>query len=149
MTGIRISPPFRFVAAASPAYLKQHGVPQHPRDLLEHACLHYRFESGDVYKRWEFEEAGKEISVATPCALIVNDAYVMRECAIKGLGLIYTPDNLIADAVKLGELEICLESFASHSEGYFLYYPNLYQVSPKLRALINYLKATRAGGRSS
>ena len=36
----------RFATAASPAYLDRRGRPQHPRDLLAHACLRGRFASG-------------------------------------------------------------------------------------------------------
>jgi DNA-binding transcriptional LysR family regulator len=36
----------RFAVAASPAYLDRHGRPEHPRDLLGHACLRERFPSG-------------------------------------------------------------------------------------------------------
>src|SRR5689334_5106337 len=36
----------RFAAAAAPAYLDRRGRPEHPRELLGHACLRGRFPSG-------------------------------------------------------------------------------------------------------
>jgi DNA-binding transcriptional LysR family regulator len=36
----------RFATAASPAYLDRHGRPEHPSELLGHACLRGRFSSG-------------------------------------------------------------------------------------------------------
>src|SRR5271168_4757634 len=36
----------RFATAASPDYLKRRGRPDHPRDLLKHACVRGRFPSG-------------------------------------------------------------------------------------------------------
>lgn len=143
MTAIRISAPFRFVAAASPAYLRQHGRPLHPNELIGHNCLPYRFDNGRLYKRWEFEENGRDISVAIEGSLITNDAFVMVDCALSGLGLIYVPEEMIQQEVARGELEIVLPDFASRSDGYYLYYPNVYQVSPKLRALIDYFKEHR------
>jgi DNA-binding transcriptional LysR family regulator len=49
MIAVPIGPRFqRFAAAAAPAYLDRHGRPQHPRDLLRHACLRGRFRSGSM-----------------------------------------------------------------------------------------------------
>src|SRR5437868_7531540 len=50
----------RFATAASPAYLDRHGRPQHPRDLLTHACLLGRFASGAMTP-WEFERDGEVV----------------------------------------------------------------------------------------
>jgi DNA-binding transcriptional LysR family regulator len=59
MIAVPIGPRFqRFATAASPAYLDRHGRPQHPRDLLSHACLRGRFTSGAMTP-WEFECDGE------------------------------------------------------------------------------------------
>ncbi|HZX70900.1 MAG TPA: LysR family transcriptional regulator, partial [Rhodanobacter sp.] len=36
----------RLVTAAAPDYLQAHGHPEHPRDLLQHACLRSQFSGG-------------------------------------------------------------------------------------------------------
>lgn len=140
MTAIMISSPFRYVIAASPSYLKKNGIPKHPQELLNHECIHYKFDIDRSYKRWEFEEEGKEISIETKAVLIVNDSIIMADSAIKGLGLIYTAEDVIKEPLKSGKLVLVLEKYAPSSDGYYLYYPNISQVSPKLRAFIEYLK---------
>src|SRR5229473_8113798 len=42
----------RFATAASPAYLDRRGHPEHPRELLDHACIRGRFSSGAM-PPWE------------------------------------------------------------------------------------------------
>src|SRR5580698_9486134 len=61
----------RLAAGASPAYLDVRGRPQHPRDLLSHACLRGQF-SGGAPQSWEFERAGEEIRVDPSGPLIVR-----------------------------------------------------------------------------
>src|SRR5882757_8729268 len=50
----------RFATAASPAYLDRYGRPQHPSDLLNHACIRGRFASGAM-PPWEFERDGEVV----------------------------------------------------------------------------------------
>src|SRR5271166_3939779 len=52
----------RFATAASPAYLDRRGHPEHPRDLLAHACLRGRFASGAM-PAWEFERDEEVVKV--------------------------------------------------------------------------------------
>src|SRR5580698_11237958 len=61
----------RFATAASPAYLDARGRPEHPRDLLEHACLRSRFSSG-VMLPWEFERDGEIVKLDPAGPLIVR-----------------------------------------------------------------------------
>ena len=61
----------RFATAASPAYLDRHGRPEHPRDLLSHACLRGRFTSGAMTP-WEFERDGEVVRVDPTGPLLVR-----------------------------------------------------------------------------
>lgn len=141
MTAIRISPPLRFVVAGSPAYLEKHGTPKELSDLLNHNCITYKFGDGHVYRRWEFEEKGRDITVETKGNFLTNDPMIIVDCCLKGMGLIYAAEDKLKDYFDRGELIMVLEKYASHSDGYYLYYPSISQVSPKLRAFIDYLKA--------
>jgi DNA-binding transcriptional LysR family regulator len=52
----------RIITVAAPAYLAEHGRPQHPRDLLDHPCLRLRFSSGAM-AIWEFEKDDEVIRI--------------------------------------------------------------------------------------
>lgn len=143
MTAIRISQPFKYVVAGSPYYFKKYGIPKHPKDLLNHNCIQYRFGNGNIYKKWEFEKNGKDINVETKGNLVVNDSFVMIESGLNGLGLFYTTKDHIEKYLETKELVIVLEDYSPHSEGYYLYYPSISQVSPKLRAFIDYIKENK------
>ena len=45
----------RQVMVASPAYLAQRGVPQHPRELVQHSCLLHKFPATGKLERWPFQ----------------------------------------------------------------------------------------------
>ncbi len=80
----------RFATAASPAYLDRHGRPQHPRDLLGHACLRGRFASGAM-PPWEFERAGEVVRVDPTGPLLVTlggAADLAVDAAIAGTGIV-------------------------------------------------------------
>ncbi len=55
----RILAPHRFQVAASPAYLKRHGTPQHPDQLAQHQCLAYKGAAGQ--QRWFFRRDGERL----------------------------------------------------------------------------------------
>ncbi len=138
VVAIKLFGPVRFVTAASPAYLDKMGRPQHPQDLLHHDCIRPRLRDGP-YERWEFDHKGKHFQVQVKGSLILNDTLLMLDAAVSGAGIVYTTENAIADKVRLGQLEIVLESFAWISTGFYLYFPKRAQVLPKLRAFIDHI----------
>lgn len=54
--------------------------------------------------------------------------------------IMYTDYEIFKDLIKEKKLEIILNSFHVESEGYYLYFPNKSQFSPKLRAFIDHFK---------
>ena len=59
MIAVRIGPDWRLVAVASPAYLKEYSMPQHPKDLVQHICIKRRQAAGGHYS-WEFAKNGPD-----------------------------------------------------------------------------------------
>jgi DNA-binding transcriptional LysR family regulator len=129
----------RFVALASPAYLKQRGLPRVPADLHQHACIRYRTRSGKIY-RWEFERRGRSAIVDVRGPLTLDDDGLMVEAAVDGVGIAFVPERLADGAIRAGKLKIVLDVWCPRFPGLCLYYPGHRQVPTGLRAFIDALK---------
>lgn len=133
----------RFATGASPAYLERHGRPQHPSDLLGHACLRGRFASGAMLP-WEFERDGDVVRVDTTGPLIVRiggASDLAVHAAIAGSGIVALFEGWLRPHFESGALEPVLEPWWQSFPGPFLYYPGRRLVPAPLRAFIDYIKA--------
>jgi DNA-binding transcriptional LysR family regulator len=133
----------RFAAAASPGYLDRRGRPEHPRDLLKHACLRGRFESGNM-PAWEFERDGEMVTVDPTGPLIValgGGTDLAIDAAIGGTGIVCIFEDWLAPHFASGALEPVLEEWWEKFDGPYLYYPGRRLVPAPLRAFIDFVKA--------
>jgi DNA-binding transcriptional LysR family regulator len=133
----------RYVTAAAPAYLAARGLPAHPHDLLEHACIRHRFASG-VTAGWEFERGGETIRIVPKGPLVATTAALELSAAVQGLGLIHTFEDFLASALADGSLEAVLEDWSTRFSGPFLYYPSRRHMPAPLRAFIDFVRADRS-----
>jgi DNA-binding transcriptional LysR family regulator len=134
----------RFAVAASPAYLDKHGRPEHPRDLLGHACLRQRFPSGAL-PPWEFERDGEEIRIDQTGPLVVTAGGASDfavDAAVAGLGIVGLFEEWLRPHFESGALEPVLEPWWERFSGPFLYYPGRRLVPTPLRAFIDFVKAS-------
>jgi DNA-binding transcriptional LysR family regulator len=134
----------RFATAASAAYLDRHGRPQHPRDLLSHACLRHRFTSGAMTS-WEFECEGEVVRVDPSGPLLVQAGTATDlavEAAIGGTGIIYLFEDWLRPYFKCGALEPILEPWWQPFSGPFLYYPGRRLLPAPLRAFVDFIKSS-------
>ncbi len=125
--------PFRFILAASPAYLAERGLPLTPADLAGHTSLRYRFLNSGKLEEWTLPGLP-----AMPIALACNNMEAMLGAAVSGLGLAYMPDFLARDALARGELQQVLAQQLTHSGQFSALWPSSRQLSPKVRAFVDF-----------
>lgn len=143
MIATRIGEPLRIVVLASPAYLAEHGMPLHPKDLAKHRCLAYRFASTGAVSPWEFREAGREITFTPDPRLSTNTLPLTIEAAIRGLGIAHAVDGLASDHLRSGALVKLLEPYCPAYEPLHIYYPSRRLMPPKLKAFVEFARRHR------
>jgi DNA-binding transcriptional LysR family regulator len=96
---------------AAPSYLKRHGRPTHPRDLLHHACLCYAYLPTPDF--WRFVSKTSEVVQVRPAGpLRANNADALAPALLAGLGLAVQPDFVVDEAIKDGRLEVVMQDWA-------------------------------------
>lgn len=139
MIAVRFGGEMRFVAVASPAYLKARKPPRAPDDLNDHACIRQRLPSGKLY-RWEFERHGQELAIDVPGALTLDNMELMADAAVDGLGIAYVSIFVAQPRIDSGKLVSVLDDWCPPIPGLFLYYPGHRHVPAGLRAFIDVMK---------
>ncbi len=92
---------------AAPAYLKSHGMPRHPRDLVEHRCLSFL----PTGPEWIFDGPRGRITIQVRPLLNSNEGHVLVKSAIAGNGIAFISHYLAADALRDGSLQVVLPEF--------------------------------------
>lgn len=143
MMAVRVSHDLRAAVVASPSYWLGRPRPEHPRDLRDHRCIGRRYGPGRDLHRWQFARDGRDVRIAPPGALILDNEDLMRRAALDGAGVALLEEGSVADDVAAGRLLRVLEGWCPPISGFFLYHPSAKAVPPGLRALIDLLKVER------
>ena len=133
--------PCRQVLCASPGYLAKHGMPERPEDLLEHNCIVYSFMSNA--REWRLADpAGEEHVVPIKGSLHSNNGLVNRAAAMSGVGIALLPTFYLGEQLKSGELKPILCKFAPPQLAVYAVYPERRNLTPKVRAFVDFLAVT-------
>lgn len=122
------------LVVASPAYLREHGTPQHPADLARHACLGYAYRArNDV---WRFTNAaGEEASIRPNGPLRVTNADALMPTVLDGLAIAEFPEFICADQVRDGRLVPILKDWTLPRGGLYFVTPSARTRPAKVEAL--------------
>lgn len=91
---------------ASPAYLRAHGRPEHPRDLMQHDLIGIRSAPGPLMWALEGPDGGVELKIEPQ--LVTNDPVLAMRQALADAGIALLSHCLSQHRLDAGELEILL-----------------------------------------
>lgn len=141
MVAVRLGPELRQIAVATPDYLERHGRPIHPRDLVDHRCIRWRWPGRATPYAWEFFENEAWFSVTVDGPLIFSDKESALSATLKGIGIGFPIEDTIIEHLDTGRLVPLLEAWSAPFPGLFICYPRQRQMAPALRVFINALRA--------
>jgi DNA-binding transcriptional LysR family regulator len=142
MVAVRLGPEMRQIAVATPDYLAIQGAPAHPRELVDHPCIGWRWPGHATPYAWEFFENGTWFSVAVSGPIIVNDKEMALRATLQGIGIGFVVEATVAEQIASGRLVPLLRDWSAPFPGHFLCYPRQRQMAPALRVFIDMLRAS-------
>ncbi|ANO32022.1 LysR family transcriptional regulator [Vibrio breoganii] len=98
------------VLCASPQYLKDHGVPNAPRDLMEHNAL-VMLSGEQELKTWYFRKNSKLESVAVKPKMLSDDGEIIKQLALNGQGIAMKSRLDVQSEINSGQLVTVLGDY--------------------------------------
>ncbi|MDJ0652603.1 MAG: LysR substrate-binding domain-containing protein [Xanthomonadales bacterium] len=123
--------PIRILVCASPDYLRKHGEPGTPEDLLDHTCL--QFGHSLTGRKWVL--GSHEVIPSGP--ICCNEPEVLREAALANLGIVALPNFMVGPDLQEGMLRTILTDYPIPPRSLQAIYPFHRQVSDKVTTFIN------------
>jgi DNA-binding transcriptional LysR family regulator len=128
--------PNRRVVCASPEYLRRHGTPRTPEELLQHNCL-----ATDFSMSWEYRDPqGKPGSVRVTGRYACDNWEVLRDWAVAGLGVALKSTWDVRRHLEEGRLVSLLPGYTFATDvAIYAVYPHRRHLPAKTRAFIEFL----------
>lgn len=130
---------YKMILVASPEYLTQHTTPKHANDLLQHACIQFRFPNTGKLQNWPLRDSEQEIDLQLPTSVVCNNLEARLSFAIQGIGIACLPDFAIRKLLDSAKLVQILEH-CSESGTFKIMWPSGKHPAPKLRVFIDFVR---------
>jgi len=118
---------------ASPGYIKTHGAPETPDEIVAHEALMQGTEA------WQFLDGDKTVSVQPQGRFKADNAVALAAAAAGGLGIAWLPDCITHEYVRSGALVPIMTRYPPPPAGAFVVRPPGLHPARKIRVLIDAL----------
>lgn len=121
-----------FTLFATSKYLKKFGIPKHPKDLINHKCIHFTALGAD---QWNFTNGKNKFNYQCKSDLTVNDLSMAEMVALSHLGIVLLPHISFLSKSKKELIQI-LPEWQIADRPLYLIYPSQKTQSNKTKAFI-------------
>jgi DNA-binding transcriptional LysR family regulator len=118
---------------ASPDYIREHGAPETPDELLTHQALMQGTET------WQFIDGDKTISIHPQGRFKADNGTALAAAAVAGLGVAWLPDHLIKGYLDSGAVVQVMPRYPVPTGGIFVVRPPGQHSTRKVRVLTELL----------
>jgi DNA-binding transcriptional LysR family regulator len=125
------------VICASKGYLQQHGIPEKPADLANHAWLEYSVRPDNEFELIAPE--GISTRMLPQGRFVTNDPMTLSRWLKAGAGIAYVPLMWAIDEINSGELEILFPRYQSDPRPVYALYTQKDKLPLKVQVCINYM----------
>ena len=133
----------RRLCVATPDYLKRHGQPQHPNELVRFDCLTLSSDASQT-RGWAFRvprDGGHEVVHLKPGGpLDCSDGQVLHDWCLAGYGIAWRSTWEVEAEIAAGLLVPVLEEFSAPPNGIYVVFPQRKHLPLRLRLWMDYLK---------
>lgn len=126
------------VLVASPAWIRRHGSPKRPSDLLRHEHVVQMTITGSLV-RWVLVNGDEEHDLEPRARFRTNTPLAIRALVIAGCGVGWLPRWLVASDVERGRLRHVLPSFTSRPLRAWALHRAELRGAPRIRAFLDVL----------
>lgn len=138
LVALPLAPQNRRVLCASPAYVRAHGAPSHPRELVQHRCLCFQLRQR-THDRWRFFRGKEELGVQVGGGVQCDDGDAVRRLALLGEGIAYKSRLDVADDLRHGRLVLLCPGWRGEPAPLYLTCADRSQLRPVVRLLRDFL----------
>lgn len=131
------------ILVASPSYIKAHGEPKSPSDLIKHNCIGIR-QGDEGYGLWRFSKGkGKTKSEFTDSAkvrgsLTTNDGGIAVNWALDGRGIVLRAEWDVTQHLKSGRLVQVMKNYETPDADIYAVYAERHKTSVRVKTLIDF-----------
>ena len=131
----------RRLLCASPTYLAKEAAPSNPSEIAAHDCLCFTGRDGPF--RWTFQNSSGGLDTVTARPRIASDeADILVEAAVAGIGLFYTTDWHVGPLLRDGRLvEVMTEWPVADRGGVYVLTNAAVSLPSKTRSLSDWIAA--------
>ena len=118
---------------ASPGYVKAHGAPTRPQEILDHEVLMQGTET------WQFQVGEEIVSVRPHGRFKADNGAALLAAARVGLGIAWLPDGITLPYLTSGELVPVMPDYPAPPAGAFVVRPPSHHPARKISVLTDLL----------